>query len=452
MSTATEVSNNTQSSTASAPLTSSVGKPSVYKEPAPILDKDNPLESMMHRFDRAAEILGLEPGIYHYLKTPVKSVIVSIPIQMDDGSIEVFEGFRVIHNDILGPSKGGIRYAPDVNLDEVKALAAWMTWKCAVVDIPFGGAKGGVRCDPRKLTVQQIEKITRRYTANMLDVFGPDRDIPAPDVNTNEQVMAWVLDTYSMHSKRTEPGVVTGKPIVLGGSLGRKEATGRGVMYSTLAALDKLHMSPKHVTCAVEGFGNVGSISAKLLHERGVKILAISDISGGYHNAHGIDIDAAMKYSESHGNSLEGFSGAEKIDNEDLLTLQVDVLVPAAREDRITKRNAQNIKAKLIVEGANGPTTSGADPILESNGVLVVPDILANAGGVTVSYFEWVQNRMGYKWPLDRVNERLAETMHGAFNRVYDTAQKHSVPMRLGSYILAIDKVARTLRLRGIYG
>jgi glutamate dehydrogenase (NAD(P)+) len=448
MSTATD----STTSARKAAAATSVGTPSIYKEPAPILDKDNPLESMMHRFDRAAEILGLEPGIYHYLKTPVKCVIVSIPIQMDDGSIEVFDGYRVIHNDILGPSKGGIRFAPDVNLDEVKALAAWMTWKCAVVDIPFGGAKGGVRCDPRKLTPQQIEKITRRYTANMLDVFGPDRDIPAPDVNTNEQVMAWILDTYSMHMKRTEPGVVTGKPIVLGGSLGRKEATGRGVMYSTLAALDRLHMSPKHVTCAVEGFGNVGSISAKLLHDKGVKIVAISDVSGAFHNDKGIDVDAAMAWSESHGNMLEGFKGAERFDNEELLTMKCEVLVPAAREDRITKRNAHNVQAKLIVEGANGPTTSGADPILESKGVLVVPDILANAGGVTVSYFEWVQNRMGYKWPLERVNERLAEVMHGAFNRVYDTANLHNVPMRLGSYILAIDKVARTLRLRGIYG
>ena len=429
-----------------------VSIPSVYKEPAPLLDKDNPLESMMQRFDRAAEILGLEPGIYNYLKTPVKSVIVSIPIAMEDGSIEVFEGYRVVHNDILGPSKGGIRYAPDVHLDEVKALAAWMTWKCAVLDVPFGGAKGGVRCDPRKLTMTQIEKITRRYTANMLDVFGPDKDIPAPDVNTNEQIMAWVLDTYSMHMRRTEPGVVTGKPLVLGGSRGRREATGRGVMYSALAALEKLKILPTQATVAVEGFGNVGSISAKSLYEQGSKILAISDITGAYYNANGIEIEGAIKYSETHGNMLEGYEGAEKISNDDLLTLKCDVLVPAAREDRITKRNAAKIQAKLIVEGANGPTTAGADPILESNGILVVPDILANAGGVTVSYFEWVQNRMGYYWPLELVNQRLEEAMKNAFDRVYDTAQRHGTSLRLGSYILAIDKVARTLRLRGIYG
>jgi len=440
--------------TATKPTTTaaSFAIPSVYKEPAPILDKDNPLESMMQRFDRAAEILGLESGIYQYLKTPVKCVIVSIPIQMDDGSIEVFEGYRVIHNDILGPSKGGIRYAPDVNLDEIKALAAWMTWKCAVVDIPFGGAKGGVRCDPRKLTMQQIEKITRRYTSNMIDVFGPERDIPAPDVNTNEQVMAWVLDTYSMHMRRTEPGVVTGKPLVLGGSKGRREATGRGVMYSALAAMNTLKIDPKKATAAIEGFGNVGSISAKSLHALGVKIIAVSDISGGYYNQSGIDIEAAIKYSETHNNILEGFPGAEKITNDEVLILQCDILVPAAREDRITQRNAHDIKAKLIVEGANGPTTAGADPILESKGILVVPDILANAGGVTVSYFEWVQNRQGYYWPLELVNERLEETMKGAFDRVYLNAQRHNVSMRLGSYILAIDKVARTLRLRGIYG
>jgi glutamate dehydrogenase/leucine dehydrogenase len=425
---------------------------SIYKEPAPIMDKDNPLESMMQRFDRAAEILSLEPGIYQYLKTPVKSVIVSIPIQMDDGSIQVFDGYRVIHNDILGPSKGGIRYAPDVNLDEIKALAAWMTWKCAVVDIPFGGAKGGVRCDPRTLTIQQIEKITRRYTANMLDVFGPDRDIPAPDVNTNEQIMAWILDTYSMHVKRTEPGVVTGKPLVLGGSQGRREATGRGVMHSALRAMGKLGINPKEATVAVEGFGNVGTISAQLLADQGAKIIAISDISGGYHNDDGIDVAEAIRYSESHNFLLEGFPGGERITNEQLLTLDCDVLVPAAREDRITKRNAHNIQAKLIVEGANGPTTAGADPILESKGIIVVPDILANAGGVTVSYFEWVQNRMGYHWTLEDVNGRLQTAMDTAFDRVYDMSLKHKVSLRLASYILAIDKVAHTLRLRGIYG
>jgi glutamate dehydrogenase (NAD(P)+) len=433
--------------------------PASYKEPAPVKGTpaaahphESPLESMMRRFDKAQEILNLEPGIYQYLKTPVKSVIVSIPIVRDDGSTEVFEGFRVIHNDILGPSKGGIRYAPDVDLDEVKALAAWMTWKCAVIDIPFGGAKGGVRCDPRKLSQRELEAITRRYTSNMLDVFGPERDIPAPDVNTNEQVMAWILDTYSMHMRRTEPGVVTGKPLVLGGSRGRREATGRGVMHATLSGLKKLKIAPNKATVAVEGFGNVGSISAASLEDQGAKILAISDVTGGYYNPRGIDIDKAIKWSDDHGHLLEGFPGAQKITNEELLELKVDVLVPAAREDRITEDNAANIKAKLIVEGANGPTSASADSILESKGIMVIPDILANAGGVKVSYFEWVQNRMGYYWDLETVNKRLEDAMHGAFDRVYETSQKHKVSLRLSSYILAIDKVARTLRLRGIYG
>lgn len=431
---------------------------SQYRESAPISASmyhqpgENPLDSMMERFNKAAEILDLEPGIYNYLKTPVKSVIVSIPIVMEDGSVEVFEGYRVVHNDILGPSKGGIRYAPDVNLDEIKALAAWMTWKCAVIDIPFGGAKGGVRCDPRILTQAQLEKITRRYTANLLDVFGPDRDIPAPDVNTNEQTMAWVMDTYSMHVKKTEPGVVTGKPLVLGGSQGRREATGRGVMHATLCGLQKLGIKPGGAKVAVEGFGNVGSISAKSLQDQGCKIIAISDISGGYYNENGIDIDAAIKYSESHHlRHLEGFKGAEKITNDELLILPCDVLVPAAREDRITESVAKDLQAKLIVEGANGPTTSSADPILESKGVMVIPDILANAGGVKVSYFEWVQNRMGFYWPLSQVNQQLEEAMISAFGRVYDNAQRYNVSLRLSSYVLAIDKVARTLRLRGIY-
>ncbi|HET9136680.1 MAG TPA: Glu/Leu/Phe/Val dehydrogenase [Candidatus Kapabacteria bacterium] len=407
---------------------------------------------MMERFDKAAEILQLDRGLYNYLKTPVKCVIVSIPITMDDGSIEIFEGYRVVHNDILGPSKGGIRYAPDVNLDEVKALAAWMTWKCAVIDIPFGGAKGGVRCDPRKLTMRQLESITRRYTANMLDVFGPDRDIPAPDVNTNEQVMAWILDTYSMHMKRTEPGVVTGKPLVLGGSRGRREATGRGVMHSALCGMHELGLVPKHSTVAVEGFGNVGSVSAASLEDQGCKILAISDVTGGYYNPNGIDIDAAIKWSEEHNHMLEGFPGGDHITNEELLELDVDVLVPAAREDRITEENASRIKAKLIVEGANGPTSASADSILESKGIMVIPDILANAGGVKVSYFEWVQNRMGYYWDLDTVNKRLEDAMIQAFGRVHDNSKNYNVSLRLSSYIIAIDKVAKTLRLRGIYG
>lgn len=424
-----------------------------YKEPAPIPDKENPFESMMKRFDKAAEILQLEKGVYEFLKTPAMQVIVSIPIQMDDGRIEVFEGYRVIHNYALGPAKGGIRYAPDVTLDEVKALAAWMTWKCAVMDIPFGGAKGAVKCDPKKLTRVELEKITRRYTANLLDIIGPDKDIPAPDLNTDEQIMAWIMDTYSMHMRRTERAVVTGKPLILGGSPGRREATGRGVMIITLAAMEKLKLNPRKSTVVVQGFGNVGSVSAKLLAEHGLKIIAISDITGGYYNKKGIDIEKALKHVQQNPDrTLEGFDGGEKITNQELLELECDVLIPAAREDQITKHNAPRIKAKLIVEGANGPTTASADPILEEKGILVVPDIVANAGGVTVSYFEWVQDRMGFYWTVKMVNERLEEMMLSAFENVYNTAKKYNVSLRLGAYILAVDKVAKTLKLRGIYG
>lgn len=422
----------------------------IYKEPAPIEDIENPFESMMQRFDVAAELLELERGVYEYLKTPVKQVIVSIPIQMDSGEIEVFEGFRVIHNDALGPSKGGIRYSPDLTLDEVKALAAWMTWKCSIANIPFGGAKGGVRCDPSKLTPVELEKITRRFTANMLDVFGPDKDIPAPDMNTNEQIMAWIMDTYSMHSRKTETAVVTGKPLIIGGSLGRREATGRGVMVMTFAAMAKRGLNPKQTTCAVQGFGNVGSVSAKLLSEQGLKVVAISDVSSGYYNKKGINVNQAIEWVQKH-RVLEGSGIGDSISNEELLELEVDVLVPAAREDQITHKNASKIKAKIIVEGANGPTAAKADPILDGNGILVVPDILANSGGVTVSYFEWVQDRQGYFWTLDRVNRRLERMMHDAFTNVFMSAEKHKVSMRLGAYILAIDKVARTLKVRGIY-
>lgn len=420
-------------------------------EATPITDKENPFQSMMKRFDVAAEILDLERGLYDYLKTPTKQVIVSIPINMDNGVIEVFEGFRVIHNDILGPSKGGIRYAPDVTLDEIKALAAWMTWKCAVVNIPFGGAKGAVRCDPSKLTRVELEKITRRYTANLLDVFGPDRDIPAPDMNTNEQVMAWIMDTYSMHVKRTETAVVTGKPLIIGGSLGRREATGRGCMIVTLAAMERLSMKPRDAVVVVQGFGNVGSISAQLLQEQGCKVVAISDIAGGYYNKKGIDVGEAIAYASKHDHLLEGFDGGEKITNEELLELECDVLVPAAKEDQITVENAPRIKAKIICEGANGPTVADADPILQKKGILVIPDILANAGGVTVSYFEWVQDRQGFFWTLEYVDQRLEHMMKDAFHAVFESAKQYGVTLRIGAYVLAIDKVARTLKLRGIY-
>ncbi len=424
-----------------------------YVENAPLKSTDeNPFESMMARFDVAANLLNLDPGIYEYLKTPQKQVIVAIPIQMDNGRIEVFEGYRVIHNDVRGPSKGGIRYSMEVNLEEVKALAAWMTWKCAVVNIPFGGAKGGVRCDPKTLTKVELEKITRRYTANLLEVFGPERDVPAPDVNTNEQIMGWIMDTYSMHMRHNTTAVVTGKPIILGGSQGRVEATGRGVVICTSATMEKIGLRPQQTRVVVQGFGNVGSIAAKEFQRRGCKVVGISDVSGGYYNAEGFDILAAMEYRNANKGTLEGFQGGDKINNEELLELDCEVLAPCALEDQITSQNAGRIKAKIIAEGANGPTTAKADPILQKRGIVVIPDILCNAGGVTVSYFEWVQNRGGYFWPEDDVYNRLNRIMGESMRDVLNTAEKYKVNMRIGAYVLAIDRVAKTLELRGIYG
>ena len=422
-----------------------------YLEPAPIINKDNPFESMMSRFDAAAQILKLDDQTYNVLKSPTRQVIVNLPVTMDNGKVQVFEGYRVLHSNILGPAKGGIRYDMAVTLDEVKALAAWMTWKCAVVDIPYGGAKGGIICDPGKMSAGEIERLTRAYTRALADVFGPDKDIPAPDLGTSSREMAWLMDEYSKMQGMTVNAVVTGKPLVLGGSLGRVEATGRGVMVSAFAAMEKLKINPFQATCAVQGFGNVGSISAKLLHERGVKVVAISDISGGYYNPDGLDIEAVLTYKDANNKKLEGFNGAQHITNEELLELPVDVLVPAAREDVITAENAPRIKAKLIVEGANGPTNFTADPILNAAGIMAVPDILANAGGVTVSYFEWVQNRLGYKWALDRVNRRSDRIMKDAFTRVYETSVKHGVSLRIAAYVVAIDKVAQTYKFRGGY-
>ncbi|MFN7312459.1 MAG: Glu/Leu/Phe/Val family dehydrogenase [Bacteroidota bacterium] len=412
---------------------------------------DNPFESMMSRFDEAARIIGLDEGSYNVLKSPQKSVIVSIPVTMDNGLVEVFEGYRVVHNANLGPSKGGIRYSMDVNLDEVKALAAWMTWKCAVVGIPYGGGKGGIKCDPRKLSKGELERLTRAYTDLMVDVFGPDKDIPAPDMGTGQQEMAWIMDEYSKLVGYSSPAVVTGKPLVLGGSLGRVEATGRGVMVSTRSALSKLGISPVGCTCAVQGFGNVGSISAKLLAMQGLKVVAISDVTGGYYNPEGIDVEAAIAYRDNNGGTLEGFN-AQKITNEELLELDVTVLVPAAMENQITAENADRIKAKLIVEGANGPTVASADEILNKKGIMVVPDILANAGGVTVSYFEWVQNRLGYFWTEERVYRRADRVMKTAFESVYAASQKYNISMRIAAYVVSISKVAEVEKLRGKFG
>jgi len=422
----------------------------VYKEPAPRVDAENPLESMMSRFNVATEILGLDEETYNVLKAPDKQIIVHIPVTMDNGKVRVFEGYRVVHNTILGPSKGGIRYDKNVHLDEVKALAAWMTWKCAVVDIPYGGAKGGIICEPTTMSAGEIERLTRGYTLAMKDVFGPDRDIPAPDMGTGPREMAWLMDEFSKTVGATSPAVVTGKPLVMGGSLGRTEATGRGVMVSALAALKKLGLDPNEVSAAVQGFGNVGSWAAKLLSEQGVKIKCISDVSGAYWNEAGINIDEAVAYKNAHKGRLDGFTGAALMENaDDLLIADVDVLVPAAVEDVITEHNAHDIKAKLIVEGANGPTSASADPIINEKGIMVVPDILANSGGVTVSYFEWVQNRQGFKWSEEMVTERADRIMNDAFEKVYATSQKYNIPMRIAAYVVAIDKVAQTYKFRG---
>ncbi|MES2522199.1 MAG: Glu/Leu/Phe/Val dehydrogenase [Gemmatimonadota bacterium] len=414
------------------------------------LNEENPFEAMMSRFDRAAELLDLEPGIYKILRNPEKQLIVSVPVQLDNGDVEVFTGYRVLYNTSRGPAKGGIRFDMRVTLEEVKALAAWMTWKCAVVNLPFGGAKGGVICEPLNMSVGELERVTRRYTKGIISLLGPDTDVPAPDVNTNERVMAWVMDTYSMHVGRTENAVVTGKPVEMGGSLGRKEATGRGCMLVTREALQHLGLPMKGATVAVQGFGNVGSVAAKLLAAEGCRIIAISDRAGAFHNANGIDVAAATAWVLKH-RSLEGFTGGDAMDAEEMLTLPVDVLVPAALENVITTKNAPKIRAKVICEGANGPTTAAADPILDEKGIFVIPDILANAGGVTVSYFEWVQDRMGYFWSEEEVNERLTGIITRSFQEVLNLSRQHKVNMRTAAYMLSINRVATVHRLRGIY-
>jgi glutamate dehydrogenase (NAD(P)+) len=410
----------------------------------------NPFESMMSRFDRAAELLNLEPDLYAVLRVPNRELKVYIPVQMDSGRIQVFEGYRVQHNFARGPAKGGIRYAPDVTIDEVRALAAWMTWKCAVVNVPFGGGKGGVVCDPQQMSMRELERLTRRYAAELIDIIGPDKDVPAPDMNTNEQTMAWIMDTYSMHARHTVNAVVTGKPVALGGSKGRREATGRGVLFVVNEAIKRLGMTPPQTRVVVQGSGNVGGIGAELMHEAGYKVLAISDINGGIYNPNGIDITAALKHLRST-RSFEDFPDVEHVSNEDLLEIECDVLVPAATENQIRSDNAERIKCKVLAEGANGPTTAAADEILQSKGIFVIPDILANAGGVTVSYFEWVQDRIGYFWSEDQVNERLQGVMVASFNELVKYAERHNVDTRTAAYMLAIDRVAYDTRMRGIY-
>ncbi len=406
--------------------------------------------AMLQEFDGAARLLNLEPGIWKILTHPKRQITVSCPVQMDDGEIEVFTGYRVQYNITLGPAKGGIRYHPGVTLDEVTALAAWMTWKCAVAHIPFGGSKGGVICDPTRLSRREIEALTRRYVAEIIDAIGPDKDVPAPDVNTNDQVMAWIMDTYSMHVGHTETAVVTGKPIELGGSLGRREATGRGVMICTRESAKHLGLDIAGATVAIQGFGNVGAISAELIAGLGARIVAISDWKGGVYNEKGLDLRKLSDHVRQH-KTVAGFSDGDPLTNEHLFALDVDVLIPAALENQISLENAPSIRARIVVEGANGPTTPDAHKHLHDRGIFVVPDILANSGGVTASYFEWVQDRHGYFWTEKEVNERLEAKMCEAYNAVLQTSLRYRVDLRTAAYIVAIDRVAAVTRIRGMY-
>jgi glutamate dehydrogenase (NAD(P)+) len=407
--------------------------------------------AMLQEFNVAARIINLEPGIWNILTHPKRQIIVSCPVQMDNGEIEVFTGYRVQYNITLGPAKGGIRYHPDVSLDEVTALAAWMTWKCAVAHIPFGGAKGGIVCDPTKMSRRELEALTRRYVAEIVDNIGPEKDVPAPDVNTNDQIMAWVMDTYSMHVGHTATAVVTGKPIEMGGSLGRREATGRGVMIATREAAKHLGLDITGLRIGIQGFGNVGSVSADLLAQAGAKIVAVTDWKGGVYNERGLDIAKLLDYAAQHDKTVDGFPGGDRLSNDKLWGLDLDVLIPAALENQITIENAASIKAKIITEGANGPTTPDAHSYLHGRGVFIIPDILANSGGVTTSYFEWVQDRYGYFWEEKDVNDRLEKKMREAFDAVLKTSIKYQVDLRTAAYIVAIQRVGTVTRMRGMY-
>src|SRR4051812_42683123 len=418
--------------------------------PAQVDKEANPWESQRARFDLAAQKLNLDEGLWRVLRCPTRELTVYIPVQMDDGRLEVFTGFRVQHSIARGPAKGGIRYAPDVTLDEVRALASWMTWKCAVVNIPFGGARGGVICAPQKMSLGEVEGMTRRYTAELIEFIGPEKDVPAPDVNTNEQVMAWMMDTYSMHMRQTVTAVVTGKPINIGGSRGRREATGRGVMIVCDQAIKKLGMNRESCRVIVQGFGNVGSNAAKLMADAGYRVIGIGEWDGGLYNRNGIDVDALVEHRQRN-NTINGFKGAEAMATADLLIADCDILIPAATENVITSKNVDGIKAKIIAEGANGPTTAPADEVLAEKKVFVIPDILANAGGVTTSYFEWVQDRQGYFWKESVVNDQLETIMVESFDEVVRYAETHGVNNRIAAYMLAIDRVAFTIKQRGIY-
>ena len=420
--------------------------------PIAVQDELNVYESAEARFEIAAAKLGLEQGIYSYMKYPEREITVYIPVSMDSGEIAVFTGYRVLHSTVRGPGKGGIRFAPNVSLDEVRALAAWMTWKCAVVNIPFGGAKGGVICDPSKLSKSELERVTRRYTASLSDWLGPERDIPAPDIGTNDQIMAWVMDTYSMHTRQAITAVVTGKPLDLGGSLGRKQATGRGLMICCNKAIAKLGLKRERCHVIIQGFGNVGSEASLLMHEAGYKIVAAADVNGGLYNEKGIDIPKLYDWVHKQRRPLPEFpGGGEKLSAKEILFRPCDILVPAATENQITSENAHRVDCRILCEGANGPTTAHADTIIEKKGIFVIPDILGNAGGVTVSYLEWVQDRQGFFWREREVNEHLEEVMEHSFDEVVRYAEAHRVNNRIAAYIVAIDRVARALKLRGFY-
>ena len=409
----------------------------------------NPLANAERQFDEAASRLNLPEGIREIIKRPRRATIQSLPIHMDDGSFKVFIGYRVQHSITRGPAKGGIRFHPDVTLEEVSALAAWMTWKCAVVNIPFGGGKGGIACDPTKMSKGELERLTRRYAADLSDLFGPEKDVPAPDVNTNEQVMAWFMDTYSMHERRTETAVVTGKPLEIGGSLGRREATGRGLLMCVREACRHLNLPLAGARVAVQGFGNVGSVSADLMAKDGAKIVAAADASGGIHNPDGLAVPELLRWTTDH-RGVAGFPGSTPLTSS-IIEYDCDILVPAALENQIRADNADRVKTRIVAEGANGPTTPDADKILEKNGVFVIPDILCNSGGVTVSYFEWVQNRMGFYWPEDEVNQRLEQTMVPAFRDVLAKSVEHKVNMRVAAFMVAIERVVKVIMLRGVY-
>lgn len=408
-------------------------------------------EAVLARLDVAAKLMNMSEDVATILRSPIKQVKVSLPVMMDNGKIQVFEGYRIVHSTVLGPSKGGIRYAMDVNQDEVMALAAWMSFKCAVANLPYGGAKGGIKCDPRTMSVGELERLTRAYASSMKDVFGVNKDIPAPDMGTSGREMAWILDEFNKVTGEDSPGVITGKPIVIGGSLGRDAATGRGVMVNTLAALKKMGLNPKEVTAAVQGFGNVGSHAARLLAEQGIKIVAIGDHTATFYNEKGIDIKAALEFAAKNNRVLKGFTGATEIKSNEIITCKCDVLVPAALQNVITEELAHSIQAKLIVEGANGPTMPDADAVLNDKKIIVVPDILANSGGVTVSYFEWVQNKAGYYWSENEVNTKHDEKMEVAFAHVWENAATYKTSMRIAAYITALQKIEQGVQLKGNY-